>query len=194
MVSPIIHAALFLVQVLFDLYISIVMLRFLLQLVRADFYNPVSQFLIKMTNPILVPLRRIIPGYAGLDIASILLIILLQMIKLSLLFALQSGQFPFLPGLSLWAFGEMIKLLLNIYFYAILISVILSWVSPNLHHPVVAILFRLTDPVLTRFQKIIPVIAGIDISPIIAIIAIKLTQILIGDPISITGALLTAGK
>ena len=186
------NAGVFLVQTLFGLYLVAVMLRFLLQMSRADFYNPVSQFLVKVTNPPLKPLRRIIPGFLGVDFAAIVLMIILQTAEFFLV-ALMQG-FTVAPlGMLFLVIGELIKLLLNVYFFTILIQVVLSWVNPGGHNPAVALLYGINEPVLGRARRILPPIHGFELSPIVVMIAIQLLTILIVAPISDLGRSLAAG-
>jgi YggT family protein len=124
------NAATFLIQTLFGLYIAIVMLRFLFQLVRADFYNPVSQFVVRATNPPLKLLRRFIPGVAGIDLSAVVLMLALQLVELSLIFGLR-GADPGILTLGVLSIAELINLTLNVFFFSILIQVILSWVLPG---------------------------------------------------------------
>ena len=164
----------FLIDTLFYLYILLLMLRLLLQWAKADFYNPLSQFIVKLTNPPVIPLRRIIPGYWGIDFATLVLVLLLTAIKLAVV-AMINGVDPaalsFL-GISVAAVFETIDLILSIFLFAIFIQAILSWINPDPYNPVMSVLGSLTRPVLTPFRKMIPPISGIDISPIFAIIAI----------------------
>lgn len=186
------NAGVFLVQTLFGLYIGAIMIRFLLALVRADFYNPISQFLVKVTNPPLKPLRRIIPGIMGIDMASVVLMLLLQAAEL-LVIGLIMG-FSFHPaGLAVMAVGELLSLLLQIYFFTILIQVVLSWVSPGGHNPAVALLYSLNGPILGRARRLLPPIHGFDLSPIVAMIVLQLLTIVIVAPINDFGRSLSFG-
>src|SRR3569833_2263994 len=124
-------SAVFLIQTLFGLYILAVMLRLLLQWVRADFYNPISQFLVKVTNPPLRPLRRGIPGWGGIDLASVRLLIVLEMIVQFLINTALGLAQPF-PGLALNAVIALLVLQLNIYIFGIINQAIMSWVAPFL--------------------------------------------------------------
>src|SRR3569623_1252546 len=130
-------SAVFLIQTLFGLYILAVMLRLLLQWVRADFYNPISQFLVKVTIPPLRPLRRVFPGWGGIDLASVLLLIVLEMIEQFLINTALGQAQPF-PGLALNAVIALLDLLLNIYIFGIIIQAILSWVAPTSYNPAVS--------------------------------------------------------
>ena len=169
-----------LVDVFTYLYILIVVLRLLLQLVRADFYNPLSQFIVKATNPILIPLRKVIPGLLGVDVASILLALVLQMIALQLLaFIAGHGVLAF-SSLLIFSLYKLVVLVLNIYFFSFIIMVIISWIAPHSHNPVLSIIASLTEPVLRPIRRVIPPMGGLDFSVMIAMLAIVIIKILIG--------------
>jgi len=167
----------YLLQTLLSLYLVAMLLRFLLQLVRADFYNPISQFLVKITNPLVLPVRRVIPGLGGIDIASLLLALLLQVIAIISLLALNGLGPPNIGLLLLWSALGVIGLLVNIYFFALLAMIILSWVAPGTGHPAVYLLFQLTEPVMAPFRKMLPPMGGMDFSPILVFILINVIQI-----------------
>jgi len=185
-------AGIFLIQTLFGLYTAAVMLRFLLALVRADFYNPVSQFLVKITNPPLLPLRRVIPAMMGIDMAAVVLMFALGAAKLLLIAAIQGfGIHPL--GLLVLTVAELLSLLINIYFFTILIQVVLSWVSPGSYNPAVALLYSLNEPILGRARRLLPPISGFDLSPILVLIAMQLLEILLVAPIRDLGRGLIGG-
>jgi YggT family protein len=171
------NPASFLIEVIIGLYALIVMLRFMLQWVRADFYNPVSQFIVKATAPVLNPLRRIIPGIAGIDVAALLLVWVILTVKLILLFSLQGGAS--ITAAMLLAIPEMIEMIFNIFIYSILALVILSWVNPNGYNPAIGLIHSLTSPVMNPLRRIIPSAGGIDFTPMIAMVALYLAQMLI---------------
>lgn len=172
----------FLIQVLFGAYILVVMLRFLLQLFRADFYNPISQFVVKVTSPVLHPLRRIIPGVGGIDFASIVLMWLLKALELTLTVLLITGRFNPV-GPLLWAIPALVSLAINVFLFAILIQVILSWVNPGAYNPATALLYSLTEPLLRPARRIIPPIGGLDLSPMLVMIGLYLLQMLLMPPL-----------
>ncbi|MCW8955564.1 MAG: YggT family protein [Gammaproteobacteria bacterium] len=165
----------FLIDILFHLYTVVLMLRLLLQWAKADFYNPVSQFIVKITNPLVLPLRKIIPGFFGLDFATLVLILVISTIKILIVYSL-SGYNLSSSLLIITVLLETIDLLLNIFLFAIIIQALLSWVNPDPYNPVVALLNSLTWPILKHFRKLIPPISGFDISPIFAIISIMFIQ------------------
>ncbi len=176
--------AVFLIETLFGLYILIVVLRFLLQLFHADFYNPVSQFIVKATTPVLRPLRRIIPGLAGLDVASIVLAWLLQAVALLLIGMVLGLGFKPLAAL-LWAIPALTELVINIFLYGILIQVILSWVAPASHNPAVSLLYTLTEPILAPARRLLPPISGLDLSPMLVLIGLMLLKMLLLPPLKL---------
>jgi len=174
----------FLVQILFGTYTLVVMLRFVLQLVHADFYNPVSQFIVKVTTPVLRPLRRVIPGIGGMDVASLVLIWLLKSIELALVILLSGMSVNLLAALA-WALPELVALLINVFLFAILIQVILSWVSPGTYNPVTGLIHSLTDPLLRPARRLIPPISGLDLSPMLVMVLLVLLKMLLLPPLQI---------
>ncbi len=184
-------AGTFLIHTLFGLYVLAVMLRLLLQWVKADFYNPVSQFVVKVTAPALRPLRRIIPGYAGIDLAAVFLMVMLKLIEWWLVLYL-GGLNPGLGGVLLLAIADLLGLLLNVFLIAILIQVILSWVSPGAYNPVVGLLYRLNEPLLAPARRLLPPISGMDLSPLLVLIGLQLLKLLLVAPIRDFGAHLLA--
>ena len=168
-------AAVFIIKTLGSLYLLIVLMRFILQLVRANFYNPLCQFIVKATQPLLKPLRRVIPSMFGLDMSSLVLALILQMVLIVVILALKGFMVDFVL-LVPWALIALFSLFLNILFYAMIISVILSWVAPGSHNPGAELVAQITEPVLAPFRRIIPNLGGLDISPIFAFIVIQLLQ------------------
>ncbi|GAB3111298.1 YggT family protein [Aestuariicella hydrocarbonica] len=167
------------VQTLGSLYLLVVMLRFLLQLARADFYNPISQFIVKATNPLLIPLRRIVPGVMGLDLAALLLALLVQFVILELS-ALILGYGLINPLYAvMWSAIGILALTANIFFWGLLIMVITSWVAPHSSNPALMLVRQLVEPVMAPFRKLLPDMGGIDISPIFAFLALNVVQVLI---------------
>ena len=167
------NAGTFLISLVFGFYILSVMLRFLLQAVRADFYNPLSQFLVKITNPPLRPLRRIIPGLAGLDMAAVVLMLALQMLE-RLLLAWLSGVSMHPWVLFVMALTELVSLLLYVFLIGILILVVVSWIAPHAHNPVTGLIRQLTAPIMRPIQRRLPVFSGLDLSPLVALVILNL--------------------
>ena len=169
----------YLIQTLLSLFLLAVLLRFLLQLVRADFYNPISQFLAKVTNPIILPLRRIIPSYANLDLSSLLIALLLQVAGIVTILFLNGIGTPGIGQLLIWSALGVIALLVNIYFFALLAMIILSWVAPRSKNPAIYLLYQITEPIMAPLRKIIPSMGGLDFSPILVFILINVIQIVL---------------
>lgn len=168
-------AAIFIIQTLGSLYLLIVLMRFILQLVRANFYNPLCQFVVKATQPLLTPLRRVIPSLFGLDMSSLVLALLLQILLFAVILTLSGYQALTLLLLP-WALIGVFSLFLKIIFWSMIISVILSWVAPGSRSPGAELVAQITEPVLAPFRRLIPNLGGLDISPIFAFIAIQLLQ------------------
>ncbi|MFV8834557.1 YggT family protein [Aquisalimonas sp.] len=172
----------FLINTLFGLYILAIMLRFLLQWVRADYSNPISQFLIRITQPPLQPLRRVLPPIGRADTSALVLMLLLQFCTLALVYWINgtnvSAGFLFVRSAA-----ELLNLLLNVFLVVIIIRVILSWVNPGHYNPAIGIIDSLANPVMEPVRRIIPAIGGLDLSPIAALIGIQLAKMLFVMPL-----------
>ena len=168
----------FIINTLFSLYVLALMLRFLLAWVRADFYNPVSQFLVKITNPLLLPLRRLIPPLGGVDMASVVLILAVQMLGIALILLLRGGGIG-LQALIFISLAEVVDLAFKVFIYGIVIQAILSWVNPGAYNPAVNLLHSLTEPVLRPVRRLLPPISGLDLSPLLAILGLEVLRRLI---------------
>lgn len=164
---------------LIDLYATAILLRLLLQWARADFYNPVVQFLVTITNPPLLRLRRIIPSIGRLDTAALLLAMALEVLGVWLVSLIAPSGMRW-PAILIFAVQKLVMSVLLIYFFLIIVAVILSWVGARSRHPVVPLVFQLTEPVLRPIRKVIPPIGGIDLSPLFALIAIRFLLLLLG--------------
>ncbi|AZP70339.1 YggT family protein [Pseudomonas poae] len=172
-------AAVYVLQTLGSLYLLIVLLRFVLQLVRANFYNPLCQFIVKATQPLLKPLRRIIPSLFGLDMSSLVLAILVQLALMALTLLLTYGTTGNFVQLLIWAIIGVTALFLKIFFFALIISVILSWVAPGSHNPGAELVNQICEPALAPFRRLLPNLGGLDISPILAFMVLKLLDMLV---------------
>ena len=176
--------ATFLIQTLFGLYILVVMLRFLLQWTQADFYNPISQFVVKVTAPPLSPLRRLIPGFGGIDLASLVLAWLLKSVELMLVLLVLGANIT-LMGAFLWAIPELVALLINIFLIAVVIQVVLSWVGPGGYSPATNLLYHLTNPLLRPARRLLPAISGLDLSPMLVMLGLILLKMLLLPPLKL---------
>jgi YggT family protein len=173
------QATQFLVNTLFDLYLMVAILRVWLQLVRADFYNPVSQFVVKATNPIVIPFRRIIPGFAGIDWAGVLLVLLVGFAQVSTLQLLFGNGYP-VQEIAIVSLISVVKEVFQLMFWVMVIRAILSWISQG-YNPIEALLHQLTEPLLAPVRKIIPPLGGLDLSMIVFLIGLQFVQFLFQD-------------
>lgn len=181
--SPLQDTGLFIVGVLFGMYILLVMLRFLLQWVQADFYNPVSQVIMKATQPVLAPMRRYVPSIAGLDTASLLLMFLLQLIELWLsanIIGMPAG----IGSLALLSVARLLQLMVYVFLVSILVMVVLSWVQPRSYNPVIGLMNSLSSPIMRPLRRVIPILGGLDISPIAALLILGVVLRLLIAPLT----------
>jgi len=173
----------FLVEILFGLYITVVMLRFLFQLLRVDFYNPVSQTIVKVTNPPLRILRRAIPSIGKIDTSSVILMLVLQYLSFILIMLIVGAQLLPLALLFL-SIVELMNHAFNIFIFSIIILAVLSWVSsPYQQNPIAPLLEQLTRPVMRPVRRLIPPMSGIDLSPMVALIALFFFKMLLIPPL-----------
>lgn len=176
--SSIQQTLVFLVHNIIQIYIVIVLLRFMLQLAKADFYNPVSQFIVKATAIPLKPLRRIIPSIAGFDIASLILALFFYMVMVVLIILIkQVGISPL--WLIIGSVAGIINIVCNIYLVIIFVSIISSFIPALQQQPIVILAYQLAEPAMAPFRKIIPPMGGLDFSPIFILLILQAVQILI---------------
>ncbi len=172
--------AIFLIEAVFSLYIAAIIIRLLLGFSRADFHNPLSQFLVKITNPVLVPLRRFIPSIGKIDTSAVLVAYGLTVVKLSLIFLISRGAVMF-PESLLWGFGELIKSIIWIYIIALIIQAVISWIGSAQGNPVVPLVNSLTYPILKPIRKVVPLVGMMDLSPLVAILGLNVLLILVNS-------------
>ena len=182
-------AGLFLVDTVLGLYILIVLLRFLFQLVGADFYNPISQFIAKASNPPLGYLRRVVPGLRGIDFAAVILLIVLEGARIAITAQL-IGRSPQLSGLLILSIAELLKLAVYVMVFSIFIRALLSWVSGGRSHPMLHLLHSFTEPLMAPARRILPAMGGLDLSPIIVFIVLMLILKLFVQPLLDLGRIL----
>lgn len=168
----------YLIDTFAGLFYWAVILRFLFQLARADFYNPISQGLVKLTNPLLKPLRRVIPGVMGLDIAAIVLAMLVKAATLFLLLLLAHKSVNAVYYV-IWPAIYVLVTILNIYYLVIFGSIITSFVAQSSHHPAILLINQLAEPVMAPFRRLLPPMGGLDFSPMIALAALYVIRILL---------------
>jgi YggT family protein len=180
------------IQFVFGALIALIVLRVLLQWVRANFYNPICQFIYKATNPVLMPLRKVIPAWRNLDIAGIVLAWLATTLQLVLLYA-TVGQTLGVLGLVVLALADLVDFVLLLYIVLVLVRVVLSFVGADSYHPVVPLVMQLTEPVLKPFRRLIPNVGGIDFSPMVLLLVITLARVLVAKPLLDLGLRLAQG-
>jgi YggT family protein len=186
------NAGAILIEVLFGLLIGLFVLRVLLQVVRANFYNPICQFFYKATNPVLMPLRRALPPLGPVDSAGVLVAFLLMAIKVWLLAALAGFGLPLLATLVL-AIAGLLDFLLYLFFWLIIVRIVISFLATDSYHPAFPLLMQLTEPLLRPLRRLIPPLGPFDLSPLIATLAIMLARVLVVAPIQDLGAALAGG-
>lgn len=179
MAAALIEIIRLIINTLGGLYLTAIILRFLLQLARADFYNPISQTLVRVTNPAIKPLRRFIPGFFGIDIASLVLAILVKLAMILVLFFVQTGAINVnIAAALLVAALSVFVTIFNIYFVAMIATIILSWVAPGSYHPAAVLIHQVVEPMMAPFRRLLPPMGGIDFSPMIAFLALNVVKIL----------------
>jgi len=172
-------ALFFIVDTLLSLILFVFLLRLLLQWARADFRNPLAQAVVRITNPVVLPLRRILPPIGKLDTASAVAVLVVATVAVGISFAMRE---VFFPGPLTWLLAVALKIaqtILSAYFFAILLYAVLGMIAPGGYSPVQSLLTSLCEPVLRPFRRFIPSIADIDFSPLWALIAIQALQILL---------------
>jgi YggT family protein len=182
-------AGLFLVDTVLGLYILIVLLRFLFQLARADFYNPLSQFIVKASNPPLARLHQLIPSLWGIDLGPIVLLLILEGLRLALT-TLMLGHTPRMSGVLILSIGELLKLAVYVVVFSIFVRALLSWVSTGAHNPMARLLGSFTEPLLAPARRLLPTTGGLDLSPIIVFLGLMLILKLVVQPLLDLGRIL----
>ncbi|HLW75204.1 MAG TPA: YggT family protein [Gammaproteobacteria bacterium] len=171
-----IHALVFILNTLLGIYTGAVMLRFLMQQVRADFYNPLAQAMMKITNPLLLPLRRVIRPWNRMDIAALVLVLLLQfgnVLLVTFLANLPGKYLSYTPGyLVFWTLIKLVYILLNLYFLTILMEVVMSWIGQG-RSSMDALLRPLNAPLLRPVRRLIPPLGGLDFSPLVILLLLQ---------------------
>jgi YggT family protein len=175
-------ALVFVVRTVLDLYILTFILRFALQWVRADAHNPFWQFVVAATNPLVRPLRQVVPGWRGVELASPLLVLALEVLAIAVLLYL--GRYP-VPGFAALLYFALLRAVLGVlrlYMFALFVYVLLSWISPGTDHPLMRVLAALCEPVLRPVRRLVPAIGGFDLSPLVLLIALQAIYISIPIP------------
>lgn len=171
-----------LVQTLGGLYLLAILLRFLLQIARADFYNPFTQAIVKVTDPAVRIFRRFVPGYRGVDFASLVLALLVQCIATALLITLSGFAIPGIALIITWSALGLLSFVLNIYFWSMIVSIIASFIAPFSAHPALSLIRQLTEPLMAPFRRLLPSMGGLDLSPIFVFLALQIIRTVIIMP------------
>lgn len=172
------QALYFIVKTLTQLYLLLLLVRFWLPFFGADFRNPVSQGILRLTSPLIVPVRRFIPSVGKVDTATVLVAVIIEYLLVLLLLALRGVSASFL-AIAATAVFELAILSLNLMFFIVLIRIILSWIAPNTYNPMTAMLSTIAEPLLRPFRRMIPPIGGLDVSPILVIVMLKAAEIIL---------------
>ena len=187
--SPTLTALSFLIKTIANLYALVVAIRFVMQAVGASGYGPIAQFIIQATDPLLAPLRKFVPRFRGYDLATLLLLFAVLLLKgLILKVMLQSDSIAnILFPLHMMGVGQvviftllsMLNLFFNVFIFSIFILAILSWIAPDPRNPVYEILQAITSPILSRVRKYIPPMGGLDLSALAALLGLYALKIIV---------------
>ena len=162
------------------LYLLFVVARFLLQLAKADFYNPISQAVFKATDPVVRVLRSFIPGYRGVDFSSLILAFIVQSLAIPVTILLYGGAIPSVGFIITWSFIGVLNFIILFYYYALIASIVMSFVmmfSGNMNpHPILLLVWQITEPIMAPFRRVIPPMGGLDFSPIFIFLIIGLIR------------------
>jgi len=170
----------FLLSQIIDIYCYIVFARFILQLFKADFYNPLSQFVVKATSPVLNPIRKVIPGFFGIDFSALLLLYSLQLLKVFVIFKLLNGIDLNIFQLIIGSIFQTLSLCIGFFIFVIFVQIILSWVAPQQHNPMTLVLHQISEPILAPARRLLPPMGGLDLSPMVVILILYTIKILLG--------------
>lgn len=178
MPSNISSAIVFIINAITSLYLLVLLLRFWMPWLRADFRNPLAQGILRLTSPLVVPMRRVVPSFGRLDSSTVLVAFAIQYLTVFVLLLIL-GQSAGIAAIALTALVKLVVLSINLFVYAIFVRIVLSWIAQGGYNPATAIIATLTEPVLRPFRRLIPPIGGFDISPIFAIILLLAATIVV---------------
>ena len=167
------NASVFLAQTFFGLYLILVLVRFLMQVSRADYYNPICQVVVRLTDPAIKPFNKVLPRILGIDFATLIVALLIQVVAISLVMLL-TDNLIFHPTYIGWALVGLASTVLDIYFFALIAMVIVSWIAPYSNHPAMSLIIELTNPICTPARKLLPPMGGLDFSIILVFVMITL--------------------
>jgi YggT family protein len=163
------------------LYLMVILLRFVLQLARADFYNPISQFIVKATNPLVMPFRKIIPGVGGVDLASLVLAFAFQFLMIAIKLLVLAGGLPNIGSVLAISVVLVLGALLKLYFWSLLIMIVASWIAPGSSHPILLLINQICEPIMQPFRRIMPNMGGLDLSPILVFLSLQVLSIVLSE-------------
>jgi YggT family protein len=173
------NGLIFLVATISDLYIMTFVVRIVLQWNRSDPRNPLTQFILRVTNPLVIPARRIIPAAGRLDLATLIVALLVQLAAIAVLLKLAGIGMPAVSEFVWLGFLRLVHVVLRMYFFVLLIFVIMSWLSPGVYNPVTNVLASIAEPLLQPVRRILPAIGGFDLSPLVVLIGIQALTLMI---------------
>lgn len=188
--SPLIQAAIFLIDTAFTFLILAVLLRILLQWIRADFYNPISQMVLKTSNFLVLPLRKIVPAYYGIDWACVVLLLLLAFLKQGFLILLITGIWVSNAGLMFLGIADIFDMVFYIYLFSLIAITVSSWLNPAAVNPLIQMASQLTTPLLNKIRNFVPPVSGFDLSPLLLTVILVLFNILIIQVLTYQGVTL----
>lgn len=166
----------FVITFILEVVTFVFVARFLLQACRVDFYNPISQGLVKATDPVLRPVRMVLPGYRNLDFAAFLAAVLVQVLLIMSLSALYGAFVGSVVTLIAQALLRVILLVVQIFWWSILIVIIAGWIAPGSYHPALALLQQITEPLLAPARRLLPPLGGLDFSPIVVFLILGVIE------------------
>jgi len=173
------NAGVFLVQTVLGLYLTLVIIRFMLQLAKADFYNPLAQAVVKMTQPFVAILQKVMPRTGRFSLATLVLAFLVQLLLIVAVLLVAGFGLPHPASLAIWSVIGLASQVLDLLFFAILAGIVLSWLAPQTNHPGAVLLHQLTEPVMSPVRRMLPSLGGLDFSPILVFIMINLVDMLV---------------
>lgn len=176
------NAGVFLVETVFGLYITVLMLRILLQLVRANFFNPICQFIVKVSNPVLVPMRQVLPNWGNLDVPATVFMIFLKCVELTIVLSIVGSHLSAFAIVAL-ALVKLIDFVILILLVVIFIKILISWIAPYSDNSITPLLYQLSAPLLEPARRAVPPISGLDLSPLIVLIGLQLSRFLLVAPL-----------
>ena len=176
-----------LLQFIFEIYLYILLIRLLLQKLGESWSNPISQIVVTLTEPIVKPLRKFIPGFKGFDLAIVVAVFVINLVEVLLVFKIKVGVMPAILGSMIIAIGYIGYKLINIYIWGVILSVIMSWISALQHNPLASVINTIARPLMHFVGRYIPKIGGIDFSPIPLLLALWLMKLVVFHPILVYG-------